>query len=399
MIISHRKASSLLVLCYLLFWSAHSLYAQLSVIPFTLKENGHIHIKVKLNDFEEPLNFVFDTGATADVLDTKIAKKLGLKADYQQSVSGGGGSKSYDIVLSQKLTVAPGITIDRSNLVLTDLEAFHQLSDHPFDGIVGYNLLRKYVTKIDYEREKLSLYESIGDVNTKKYYKIPFRFDRGIPIPQFDISIQLENGETFSGKILFDSGAGITLSVNTPFSREHSLAKKTNKRIVSKSQNLGHESISEQIAIRSLKMGKFEFKSLPISLANDEGGVSSYLNYLGILGAKVIKRFTVILDYREKVLYLKPNGLYNNSFEFPLSGIRLKKVNNAIFVSSVASSSPAYKRGLRKGDKIISISGNKSRSLSTYYKLLKQEGKTVNIKLINTSGEEKNIRILLQKLL
>ncbi len=399
MITFHFKKSASILFGCLLFLSFTNVSAQVSEIPFTLKENGHIHIKVKVNDFDAPLNFVFDTGATADVLDSKIAKRLGLQADFKQSVAGGGGSKTYDIVLGQKLTIASGITIQRSNLVLTDLEPFHQLSDHPFHGIFGYSLLKKYIVKIDYEKEKLSLYKKTSNIDTRNYFKQPFQFDGGIPIPQFNISIQLQNGEVHHGKVLFDSGAGITLSINSPFSKKHSLAKKAAKRIISKSQNLGHESISEQIAITSLKIGNFEFPNMTISLAHDKNGVSSYPNYLGILGAKIIKRFTVILDYQEKMLYLKPNALYTGSFEFPLSGIRLKKVDNTVFVSSVAASSPAYKKGLRKGDQILTIDGITSNSLSEYYKLLKKEGELISIKVLNVSQQEKTIRIPLQKLL
>lgn len=390
---------TLLVLCYLLILSFFTLTAQISEIPFTLKENGHIHIKVTLNDFDEPLNFVFDTGATADVLDTKIAKRLGLKPNYKQSVAGGGGAKSYDIVVGQKLNIAPGIAIRGSNLVLTDLEPFHQLLDDPFDGIVGYSLLRNYVTKIDYERKKLLIYKKIADVDVKNYQRIPFQFDRGIPIPQFDISIQLENGESFKGKILFDSGAGMTLSVNSPFKRKNKLLKKAKKHIVSKSQNLGHTSYSQQIVIGSLKIGQFKFNEMTISLSNDKSGVSSYDNYLGILGAKIIKRFSVILDYYEQVLYLKPNAFYSEPYEFPLSGIRLKKIDGNIFISSLAASSPAYKKGLRKNDQIMSIDGVRSDSLSFYYKLFKQEGKTIEVKVLRAEAQEKSFQFKLQRLL
>ncbi|MDT7832956.1 aspartyl protease family protein [Flavobacteriaceae bacterium S356] len=399
MIRSFIKARAYFILGYFMFLSIVQLCAQVSEIPFVLRENGHIHIKVKLNEFDKPLNFVFDTGATADVLDEKLAKKLGLKPNYKQSVAGGGGSKSYDIVLGQKLTIAPKVVIEQSNLVLTNLEPFHQLSDYPFDGIFGYSLLRNYVTKIDYQKEKLLLYEKIEDVDLNKYEKLPFQFGGGIPIPQLEVSIQLKNGEVFSGSILFDSGAGITLSVNSPFKNKNKLSEKSNKRIISKSQNLGHESISEQIAIRSFKIGSFEFNDLTISLSNDKSGVSAYPNYLGILGAKIIKRFSVILDYTQKRLYLKPNTLYTNPFEFPLSGIRLKKDKGTILVGSVAGSSPAYKKGLRKGDKIITIGGVSSSSLSEYYKLLKKEGTTISIKVLSTSEQEKTVQITLQKLL
>lgn len=380
-------------------FSVCTIHAQVATIPFHLQENGHIHLNVKLNNIDRTLNFVFDTGATADVLDTALAKELGLKPDYQQSVTGGAGSKTYDIVLNQTITVLPNIEVDRSNLVLTNLAPFHELSDRPFDGIIGYSLLRRYITKIDYEKKELVLYDDVKEIDTSEYTEIPFHFGRGVPIPQFDISITLQNGEEFTGRILFDSGAGITLSVNSPFKNEHKLAEKAAKTIVSKSQNLGHESVSEQIAIRSLKMGGFEFTDLVVSLANDKSGVSSYENYLGILGAKVIKRFTIVLDYDTKKLYLKKNGLYKKPFQFPMSGIRFKRKDGKIFVKSLASSSPAYQKGLRKGDQILDIDGVAPKSINAYYKLLKKEGNVVTIKVLKESGEEKAYSFTLKRLL
>ena len=63
-----------------------------------------------------------------------------------------------------------------------------------------------------------------------------------------------------------------------------------------------------------------------ISISHDKNGVSSYENYLGILGGEVISRFNIILDYSTSTLYLKPNNTFNNSFEFPMSGLELIKV-------------------------------------------------------------------------
>lgn len=379
--------------------SIQSICAQIATIPFHLQDNGHIHLDMKLNDLDRTLNFVFDTGATADVLDAKIAKELGLDPDYQQSVTGGSGAKTYDIVLNQKLIVAPNIIVDRSNLVLTDLTPFHELSDRPFDGIIGYSLLRRYITKIDYEKKELVLYKSMDDIDMNGYSKIPFHFGRGVPIPQFDISITLQNGEEFTGRILFDSGAGMTLSVNSPYKKDNKFSEKAEKTIVSKSQSLGHESVSEQIAITSLKIGDFEFNDLCISLSNDKSGVSAYKNYLGILGAKVIQRFTIVLDYDMETLYLKKNGLYDTPFEFPMSGIRLKRKEGKIYVNSIASSCPAYQKGLREGDQILDINGVAPKSIRKYYKLLKQEGKLMTVKVLQSSGQQKTFSFTLKRLL
>lgn len=383
----------------LIISSSLQLYAQIAEIPFEVKDNGHIYVKVKVNDSNEVLHFVFDTGATSDLLDTEISKVLGLKADYQQSVQGAGGSKTYDIILNQQLTLEQGITISNTNLVLTDLSRFHELSDKGFYGIIGYSLLRKYITKIDYSNKKLVLYKKLGDVDLSSYTAIPFEFGNGVPIPQFKISIALNNGETFTGNIFFDSGAGLTLSVNTPFSKKHKLQQKANKSIISKSQNLSRTSVSERIAIKSLQIDKFRFENLTVTLSDDTAGVSAYKNYLGIMGAKIIQRFDIVLDYSTKTLYLKPNAKFNDMFEFPVSGIRLKRVDNKIIVDNVVESSPAYKSGLRKNDQIITINDISSNLVRIYRNMLKKEGKEVTIKVLKPTGETKIYTVKLIRLL
>jgi hypothetical protein len=335
-----------IILLFALIISINS-NAQIAEIPFELK-NGLILLDININDNTEANTFVFDTGATSDLLDSTTANKLGLEANYKQDVSGAGGTKSYDIILNQKYKLQNKIEINNTHLVLTDLTKLKERLERNFDGIIGYSLLKKYITKIDYENQKIFLYNKIENVDTEGYKTINFEFENGIPIPQFDISITMRNGETYTDKILFDSGAGLTLLINTPFSEIHKLSEKAGKSLISKSENLHGESISEDIAIQSMNLSGYELNDLVVSIAHDKNGASSYENYLGILGAEVISRFNIVLDYSSSTLYLKPNNSFSKSFEFPLSGIRLKKVDDNVIVDRVEETSSAYKQGIEK---------------------------------------------------
>ena len=386
-----------IILLFALIISINS-NAQIAEIPFELK-NGLILLDVTINDNTEANTFVFDTGATSDLLDSTTANKLGLEANYKQDVSGAGGTKSYDIILNQKYKLQNKIEINNTHLVLTDLTKLKERLERNFDGIIGYSLLKKYITKIDYENQKIFLYNKIENVDTEGYKTINFEFENGIPIPQFDISITMRNGETYTDKILFDSGAGLTLLINTPFSEIHKLSEKAGKSLISKSENLHGESISEDIAIQSMNLSGYELNDLVVSIAHDKNGASSYENYLGILGAEVISRFNIVLDYSSSTLYLKPNNSFSKSFEFPLSGIRLKKVDDNVIVDRVEETSSAYKQGIRKGDELIYINKDSSGNIKTFRKLLKKEGDIISLTTINSKGETKKIKIKLNRLL
>lgn len=367
-------------------------------IPFELK-NDIILIQLKVNDNESSNTFVFDTGASSDVLDIEVAKSFGLKPDYKQAVSGAGGINTVDVVLDQKFKLGQDIEIENANLVLVDLSRLNRKLERKFDGIIGFSLIKNYITRIDYDAKKIQLFKKIEDVNTDDYSRIPFQFKNGTPIPQFEISITLNNDKRYSGLVFFDSGAALTLAVNTPFNKRHRLNKKAEKSIVSETVNLTSKSISEQIAIKSMNIGEYTLNEMVISLANDKEGVSSYKGYLGILGAEVISRFNVILDYSSSNLYLKPNRNFSKAFEFPMSGITLAKENDSIVVTRVQQGSQAYQNGVAKGDTLISIDSVTTADIETYRNLLKAEGKICALVLVGSNGKTKQVSIKIQRLL
>ncbi len=373
-------------------------FGQVAEIPMDIEPGGHTFVKVKVNDLKRELDFVFDTGATADLIDKKIADEIGIKGNYQQKIDGASGAETYDIALNQTLHLNNKVKFDHNNLVLKDLSNLNNVFGKHMDGIIGYSIISKFITKIDYENNKLVLYRKLKNIDLEGYSKIPFSFNNGIPIPQFDISYTLTNGEQYTGPILFDSGAGLTLLVNTPFVNTNNIRSKVDKRILNESEGLGSSSVSEIIRIKSLTIGDHTFKDLSISLSNSKGGVTAMPEFMGIMGAKIIKRFSIILDYEKQELYLKPNKFYAEDFKFPLTGIKLKKEGKHIKVAGVDKTTPAYESGLRVGDRILKINGKK-RPLSEYNKLLIKKGNKLTIEYLNKVGEKKVISLMLENLL
>jgi hypothetical protein len=383
---------------FVLYLGLGKIAAQIAEIPFDLK-NDIILIELKVNDHESPKAFVFDTGASYDVLDKGVAASLGLKANYKQEARGAGGAQSVDIVQNQRFMFNNLVVAENSNVVLLDLSRLRRKLERNFDGIIGYSLISKHVTKIDYDNQKILLYNNIQEVNTDSYTRIPFQFMNGIPIPQLDITITLKNNHKYHGTVFFDSGAALTLSVNTPYNKRHKLNKKVNRLLVSETENLNSKSISKDITIKSMTLGGYNLDEMVISLANDKEGVSSYKGYLGILGAKVISRFNFILDYSSSTLYIKPNAKFSEPFEFPLSGLTLKKDNGNIVISRVQENCEAWQKGVRQGDRLVAINSITGKDIDFYRELLKEEGKTCRLVLIDSTGKSKEAHITLKRLL
>jgi hypothetical protein len=395
-IIKIRKMKKILIL--LLLVVCNTLNAQVATVPFELYRDNTILLKLPINDRKDTLTFFFDTGATTALLDSATATKIGLVSDYEQNVNGASGSKTYKVVLNQSVRMG-NIKIGETHFVLENLSRLQKTLGRKFDGIIGYSILKSYKTKINFDKSEIELYQFTDVADTVGYHKIDFKFNNNITIPQIPITIELNNGKTYTDLAFFDSGAGLTFLMNTPFKEKNNIVQDIGKILVSSSQNLSAKALTQIALIKSLQIGAFKFGENCISLSSDLSGVSSYKNYMGILGADIINRFNIILDYSTKKIFLKPNHLFDNKFVFPVSGIKLKKENDEILISEVIEASEAYRKGLRENQKIISINHHKTLDIETYRKLLKEENTTVKIEYLSESKTSKKIKLRLKRLI
>jgi len=299
-------------LVLLLMGTYHLASAQVTNLPIDF--NGkQIYIPVKSANGDS-LRFIFDSGSTGSMIDSASAAKAGISKENRQSVNvaGSGGTQNYDMVTGQNLTLG-GLQIKDLRLVVVDFSALSQDLGKRMDGIIGYDLLTKYVTQIDFDNRKLILYNHISELDTTGYIGIPFEFSKGILIPRFPVSVKLANGETFTGKVMFDTGCGFTLLVSTPFSKFHHFDEKLGKTLITGGRGMNAETRDQVAVIESMSFDGFDFGKMQIRLTVNEQAEPKE-GYLGIMGIEVIKRFNVIVDYADKKIYLKPNRDYKDSF-------------------------------------------------------------------------------------
>lgn len=341
--------------------------------------------------------FIFDTGAATTAIDSMAAQALQLKAEGRQTGTGAGGSALLPVVYNQEIHLSKDEIVNLTQCFIVNLQTLRERNGEDFIGIIGYDLLKNYTTTIDFDRKEL-IFDTKAPGVLNGYTKIHFNFANSITIPQLKIAMTLLNGTTLDGTVFFDSGAALTMLINSPFKTANFKPEVIGKTITSKTHDLTQMNMVQETAIASIQIGEHKFSDLPISLSSDKSGVSSFPGYMGILGSRIISRFNVVLDYKEKALYLKPNQSYSSPFDFPMSGLRFKKINGKVFISSIIEGSPAADAGLQEGQPVVSVDGYKGSDLDKIYKLLQQEGKTVTV-AVSINGEVKNVPLKLKRLL
>jgi hypothetical protein len=371
-------------------------------IPFEL-HNNLIVVPIVLNN-AIPLRFIVDSGVKTAILTERLFSDI-LNIDYGRQISLMGADRTREIqayVARNVLLDLPGVTAkSQSILVLEDdyLELSKNIGTR-VHGIIGYELFRRFVVKIDYKRRYLTLYEPAFFKPKKKYTKIPIEIKDAKPY--LNANLKLNESDSVNAKFLVDTGASHTVLLNMGSSENIELPDVHLPMLLGK--GLGGDIHGSLGRIETIEFGPYDFNQPIISFAEqvefDEVFKKTGRN--GSVGGAILSRFRVIFDYFNESLYLKKSARYHDTFDYNMSGIDLITDGNnfnKFIVYDVAEDSPAHRAGIKKGDEVISINTYPSRifNLSDFSTLfMEKENKVVRMQL-KRDGEEVKAKFRLEK--
>lgn len=320
--------------------------------PFILN-NDHIIIKLTLNH-SPPLNFIFDSGAGATLLNKKTADSLGLKAKFYRTNVGVSGTHKVGVNKGVKLAI-DGEKLGNIN-VLSSNTYFEELDNgEEVHGVIGYAVLVRYITEIDYEGGLISLYARDSYKYDGNGYELPIYIVQNLPIGK--ATIDMYNGTSFEGDFMIDTGSRTEIIINSPTVVAFDMAENIGTYYTVRA-TIGTSSRRTKMRygrLSCLGLANYKFDDVPVALSSDNKGVLSLDLIDGIIGNRMLKRFNIIFNYKDSKIYLKPNILIGKEYEVNLSGLSIAFVGGKPFLKNVVDRSPADKAGLRNGDEIISI--------------------------------------------
>ena len=328
-------------------------------IPFELQDN-FIVVKVLFEGIF-PLKFIIDTGAEHTILTKKeITNLLNVTYEHERTIVG------TDMKMPIKAYIARKMRLDLENLTLVkdilvldeDYFKLDQFAGLEIHGIIGAEVFKGYVLKIDYLNKLLTIFDpSVFRLSDhKNFEELPIEINRSKPY--LHTTAQISGDTTVLMKLLLDTGAGLALLLHTYSNPLIVMPPKVIKGSIG--NGLGGEIEGYIGRIRSLDIGKSKLQSVisHFQELHAESDSTYILNRNGLIGGDLLHRFTVIFDFSKEKLYLKPNKFIKNLFEYDKSGIVPIATGVALtkfVVYDVLPNTPGEDAGILRGDELIKV--------------------------------------------
>lgn len=366
---------------------------KLTEFPFKLLSGGIILIRARIDDYEDTLNFVLDTGSGGISLDSSTTAYLGVKTEpSSRMVRGIAGVKRVSFAYNHILHL-PGLSVEKLDFHINDYDILSSAYGVRIDGIIGYSFFRNYIVSINYDDSQVQVFSPGAYKYPRGGYMLKPKFTN-IPIEK----ATLRDNNEFTSSFYFDTGAGLCLLLNEETVADSSLLKKKRKRYKTEAQGLGGRKEMSITVIREVKIGNYRFRSVPVYIFEDEFNVTSYPVLAGLIGNDLLRRFNLVLNYPNKEIFMKPNTHYKDVFDYSYTGLGMYIVDGAITITDIMPKSPAEIAGIEVGDIVLGIGNNFTGNIQEYKTLLQNANAKIDI-FISRNGELKEIRLKVKSIL
>jgi hypothetical protein len=257
-------------------------------IPFEMKQEKMI-ISVGVKNTKT--NAIFDTGAGITVIDSTLAKKLGIRvARYNLGSS---------LAATKLVGYADRVPFNFYGAEIRLNVAINDFSDQKVPITFGSDLLRAAVVEFDFPGQRMR-FHNLGGYSYKGPTK-PIKLIQKYSLYYVDLKI---NGE--EKEFLVDTGAAGALFI--PVSRKEldaAIQRGATKKILKGAYNESTEAYLG--TAEPFELGSYTIEAAKISYYDKKDG----FDLDGVLGMRIFKEFTLIIDTDNREMYLEA---YENDF-------------------------------------------------------------------------------------
>lgn len=324
-----------------------------ATVPFTLIDN-RIFVPVSING-SKPYQFVFDTGGS-NILDTGVAKELGLKLEEDGPAWGAGAERQQAWRTPVHDARLPGVTISGHDFRVVSLEPIRRaIGFRHLDGVVGQELFERFVVDINYDKATLTFSEpKTWTPSATLGAAKPLQFVDGIPALPATV-------DGIKGTFILDTGDRSSLTLFVPFVDRHKLRTAYNNKIsLITGWGIGGPIPADVTRVRTFSIDTHTLNDIVTRMPLLKTGGFATIDAAGSIGTGIFKRFRIVFDYTRKRMFMAPGASFAAPDPLDRSGLWLSMGDGGFKVMSVVEGSPAAEAGIRPDDIVTAVDGTEA---------------------------------------
>lgn len=309
----------------------------------------YIVAEVELNGHKLPA--LFDTGAEISVVDSPIAKEIGLKAGGSYGIDAMNGKQAPAQKASIDHLVIGGFIRKGGIVAVADLSAVRQAARQPFAMVLGADVLSQVALIVD--RDSLSL---VVIPNNAKANGANWTAPLHVQQPGNRIMTNLSvDGHPMTVRL--DTGAPDELILRDV--RWAEIVPSTARVTTLAGTDAAGPTVVSLVRLNDVKIGD---RSVGDAIATRVTSASSTGQSDGILGLGILSHYNLFLNPQMGVMVLTEPKKSAPPRRETMIGIQGLPTDEGLVIAHVMAHSPAEAAGFKVGDRICTIDGETVRA-------------------------------------
>lgn len=340
--------------------------------------NGEVFVPVKING--NIYDFLFDTGAPT-VVGQDLVKELDLEPTGVINASDGKGRMKPEYTYNLARMEIADVEIAQIKCLSINTEGVSSTICRKVDGIIGADLMQKYCWQLNFSDSTL-IFSSESLLPPKDAIAVHFE-----PSASFSPFIMMKYGDS-SFYAEFDSGSNnpLTFSDSIYLNNRKAMKKKYITVYGGVEQSIYGRIYTKELRaiLDTISMGEIVFTDVFAKMRDTR-------NELPTIGTSFMRNYDITIDWRKQRIYLKQisknaDDRFTSSF-----GLSFSVTDSGLYVGLLWQNSEAEKRGIRLGDRVMRINGQKVANCTPamYCELTRRlrQCKKIDIALMDKSGK------------
>ena len=266
-------------------------------IPFSISDSNHFMFDALLND-QDSVRLYFDTGGsdlvfTFDGIENKTSL-LDTNPNYKR--------ENYEMLENLNSLKIGDLSWDSLSLYPV------QIGPTNAAGHFGWNLFEGKIIELNFEKNKLYVYQDLKK-NLERHTKLDLEIINTFICVDGRI---LSSDDSYKGKYLLDSGFQGTLILDKDIRKKQNFPENLTVIKENKLRNsAGDEFINAVVLIDEFCLGSTCVSDIPVQLISTPNPARFETH---LLGNEIMRRYNTIFDFKNMVMYIKPNKFINSPY-------------------------------------------------------------------------------------